>query len=478
MNQNFVLKADSMTVTTKAVGQQHEINTRSNSKDEARKAFSSELDKQIDKHERPKAKAESHVKEPKSQDIQPKGKDVEKRQTEESDSKDGNTLPDEQSIEGEISVQIADEIIESPAVIDVVEQEVEIQPEQTTQYEANPVTLTANITAEPKADEVVVKIDEGKPVQAADSKSNKQTSNLNLESKQPIEELDKKIPKSLRTNIESAENKRIIDVAAHGMVSDNHKQQELQPDHNKVSTKIRPDILHALTKNQQDGGEKLANVLNKEQPIMTNKVLANSLIEGRQMAESINQVKPGLQLTGKAVEHGVGNLVTALTPAATLTQGVTTAVAPTTSTSQASLDIQPSVQSQAWNRVLSSRVIWMAREGIQRAELKLNPANLGPVEVRLNMHNDQANVTFIAHHATTRDALEQALPKLRDSFMENGFELTDANVSQHDFEQAASDEQNEKGNAESSQSTSVDERDGESIVNIDYDDDTGLSVYA
>ena len=486
MNQDFMLKADTMMVTTKSVGQQHELNTRLNSKDEERQAFSSELNKQIDKQERPKNETPSRPKQSQSDDVEAKGEDVDKRQVDETENKDGNTLPDEHSVESETSVQATDESLKSQIVSEVLEPDLELEPELKPEQSVQQVSVSSapivNIVAEQakqtelNVDEKTINADARKAVQAGSKSSKQETAALNLDSEQSIDDPDQKSQILLRPKLNNIENKRIIDIAAQSQVADN--KQELQSEPNKVSAKIRPDILNALAKNQQDGSEKSASALNKEQSVvMTNKVAANVLSEGRQVAEAINQVKPGLQVAGKTADHGVGSLVAALTPAA-MTQGVTTPIAPTASTSQASLDIQPSVQSEAWNRVLSSRVIWMAREGIQRAELKLNPANLGPVEVRLNMHNDQANVTFIAHHAATRDALEQALPRLRDSFMENGFELTDAEVSQHDFGQD-SDNENENDNASSSGSTLTENDDSEAMVmDISHDDDAGLSIYA
>ena len=148
-----------------------------------------------------------------------------------------------------------------------------------------------------------------------------------------------------------------------------------------------------------------------------------------------------------------------------------------------SLDIQPSLQSKAWNNVLSSRAIWMAREGIQQAALKLNPVNLGPVEVRLNMHKEQANITFIAHNAATRDALELALPKLRESFLENGLELTGADVSDPSSQQAKDDDREQNGediNGSSMASTlekSNENAEGAAAM-VTPDIDSGLSVYA
>jgi len=123
-----------------------------------------------------------------------------------------------------------------------------------------------------------------------------------------------------------------------------------------------------------------------------------------------------------------------------VTNTPTTTLATASKAALPSLDIQPSIQSKAWSRVLSSRVVWMASEGVQQATLRLNPANLGPVEVRLHVQNEQANVTFIAQNAATRDALEQALPRLRESFVENGLELADADVSDQASHEANEDE--------------------------------------
>jgi flagellar hook-length control protein FliK len=137
------------------------------------------------------------------------------------------------------------------------------------------------------------------------------------------------------------------------------------------------------------------------------------------------------------------------------------------------------MQSSAWNQVMSSRVVWMAREGIQEASLKLNPANLGPVEVKLNMHNDQANVLFIAQNAATRDALEQALPRLRESFEENGIQLADADVAEQEFEQE-NEETSNKNDSQSSdgQHSQLDNESEAQAINVENDAEIGLSLYA
>lgn len=82
----------------------------------------------------------------------------------------------------------------------------------------------------------------------------------------------------------------------------------------------------------------------------------------------------------------------------------------------------------AWGQGLAERVAWMGREGVGRAELALNPPRLGPLEIRLRVDGDQVTVNFSSQSIQVRDALEQALPRLREFLAEGGLELADAHI--------------------------------------------------
>ena len=92
--------------------------------------------------------------------------------------------------------------------------------------------------------------------------------------------------------------------------------------------------------------------------------------------------------------------------------------------------IQTPVGRGEWSGELGQRVLWLAggREG-HHAEIKLNPPQLGPLEVKVVVRRDEASIIFNAHHAVTRDAVEQALPRLREMLGESGLRLADAQVS-------------------------------------------------
>lgn len=86
------------------------------------------------------------------------------------------------------------------------------------------------------------------------------------------------------------------------------------------------------------------------------------------------------------------------------------------------------VENQQWSSQLGQKLSWMVQNGIVRADLRLNPAELGPVNVRVESGDDGARVMFVAHHAQTKDAIEQASSRLRDLFSSEGLDLLAVDV--------------------------------------------------
>lgn len=90
--------------------------------------------------------------------------------------------------------------------------------------------------------------------------------------------------------------------------------------------------------------------------------------------------------------------------------------------------IQLPVQQPGWDTAVADRVTLMANGKLQNAEIRLTPAELGPLKIQLVIDDGTANVSFHAQHAQTREALEQALPRLREMLAENGLQLGQASV--------------------------------------------------
>lgn len=90
--------------------------------------------------------------------------------------------------------------------------------------------------------------------------------------------------------------------------------------------------------------------------------------------------------------------------------------------------LMPRVGTPAWDQALGQKVVWMVAGEQQSASLTLNPPDLGPLQVALSVSNSQATATFTAAQPEVRQALEAALPKLREMLGEAGIQLGHASV--------------------------------------------------
>ncbi|MBN8506710.1 MAG: flagellar hook-length control protein FliK [Burkholderiales bacterium] len=104
--------------------------------------------------------------------------------------------------------------------------------------------------------------------------------------------------------------------------------------------------------------------------------------------------------------------------------------APQGQTSSLGLPASPplAVNQPAFADELGTQVAMWTRQGVQQAELRLNPAEMGPVQVRIQLQGDQAQVQFVAEAAATRDALQAALPELSQALAAEGLQLAGADV--------------------------------------------------
>lgn len=92
--------------------------------------------------------------------------------------------------------------------------------------------------------------------------------------------------------------------------------------------------------------------------------------------------------------------------------------------------VQQPVTDPSWAKAMSEQVINMVSLKADKAQIQLNPPQLGPIEVTLKMNgNDQAQVLFTAAVPATREALENHMHRLSSMLAAGGIQLTDAQVS-------------------------------------------------
>jgi flagellar hook-length control protein FliK len=90
-----------------------------------------------------------------------------------------------------------------------------------------------------------------------------------------------------------------------------------------------------------------------------------------------------------------------------------------------------------WAADLGQQMVDMVTRGDQQVDLRLHPADLGPLSISLNLNDGTTQAQFQAGHASVRAAVEQALPQLREALATQGIALGQASVSDQSSRQAA-----------------------------------------
>src|SRR5690606_2295566 len=68
--------------------------------------------------------------------------------------------------------------------------------------------------------------------------------------------------------------------------------------------------------------------------------------------------------------------------------------------------LSQNVHDADWQPALGQKLLMMFEGGIKKAIIDLNPVELGPLNVQLELDNDKAQVVFNSSHPMTKDVLE------------------------------------------------------------------------
>ncbi|MEL6367998.1 MAG: flagellar hook-length control protein FliK [Pseudomonadota bacterium] len=95
----------------------------------------------------------------------------------------------------------------------------------------------------------------------------------------------------------------------------------------------------------------------------------------------------------------------------------------------ASLSLPDGQLDGQWGQQFAERVGWVIQAKVPRAQVRLHPEHMGPIEMAIEVDEQVARVQFNAAHPLTRDAIEQSLPKLKEMLQQQGLSLEQADVS-------------------------------------------------
>ena len=98
-----------------------------------------------------------------------------------------------------------------------------------------------------------------------------------------------------------------------------------------------------------------------------------------------------------------------------------------------------------WSQAVGEKVLWLAAQNVSSAEINLHPKDLGPMQVKVSVNQEQVTVSFTSQHAVVRDVLDQNLNRLRDMFSEQGLNLANVDVSDKSFSRQQGDANDQNG---------------------------------
>lgn len=111
----------------------------------------------------------------------------------------------------------------------------------------------------------------------------------------------------------------------------------------------------------------------------------------------------------------------------------THSVAQPADASAQALRLDVPMRSAEWTQALGDRITWLVDQNLSSAQIRLNPPQLGPIEVRIALAADSTQVSLTAHNLVTRDALDASAPGLKVALAAHGLGNVSVDISQQSF---------------------------------------------
>lgn len=145
-------------------------------------------------------------------------------------------------------------------------------------------------------------------------------------------------------------------------------------------------------------------------------------------------------------------------------------------TGRVQLPVNITFGQSGWSNMVAERSAMMASQNIKFAELQLDPPELGPLQVKVSVSQDQASVSFVATNAQVRDSLDQAQARLRELLDEQGLNLVNVDISGDSSDQFDSQQEGEGGHTKGQLASSTQDEDTD-VSSIQIHHEYGVDHY-
>ena len=86
-------------------------------------------------------------------------------------------------------------------------------------------------------------------------------------------------------------------------------------------------------------------------------------------------------------------------------------------------------------KMLQERVSALLNINNKEAEIRLDPPEMGSMQIRIRSDAEQAQINFVVQNQQAKEALEQSMPRLREMLAQQGIELGESSIQQGSPEQ-------------------------------------------
>lgn len=158
-------------------------------------------------------------------------------------------------------------------------------------------------------------------------------------------------------------------------------------------------------------------------------------------------VLPSQAEGGKGLAQAAANIAD-LAPNSTSPHAMHAAPGQQARTESTPTTVSTPLHDNRWATDFGQKVVWIARAEQQNAQININPPQLGPIQISIKLDGDTASANFASPHSEVRQALEAALPRLREMLADAGIQLGHTNVGSQ-FNQQQNAQENRQGASDS-----------------------------
>lgn len=220
---------------------------------------------------------------------------------------------------------------------------------------------------------------------------------------------------------------------------------------------VQQNVQQAATNPSASTADLVANVINKDSMTQTGQQQLAADAEGQQslkelaVAEKLaerqgvhtNTVTPSILQSAAPVDTSIGGQETLSRvelAGVSLEKAVSQARQETQTQIKQDVIIKENVlfNKQELAANVQQQVGMMLARNLKSVDIRLDPPELGSMKIKMNINGEQAAVSFVVSSQQAKDALENAMPKLREMLEQQGMMLADSDVKHDNSGQGAS----------------------------------------